>query len=153
MVDRGRDPDLLLDDGGGSVSSRAWASRTLDECAAVANLIDEVTGSDEVGAAIDAQRQKVASPELTPSARVLESLREAGTSYFRFALNQSAAHRAYFRESSLPEERMAFFDRLSRESTTEQAQREAGEHETFDEYFARARKGYEQAPAPVARRA
>ncbi|MDE0223607.1 MAG: glutamate--cysteine ligase [Gammaproteobacteria bacterium] len=153
VVGRGRDPDLLLDDGGGSVSCRAWASRTLDECAAVSNLIDEVTGSDEAGAAVDAQRQKVASPELTPSARVLESLREANTSYFRFALNQSAAHKAYFRESSLPEERMAFFDRLSRESTAEQAHREAGEHETFDEYFARARKGYEQAPAPVARRA
>lgn len=153
VVDRGRDPDLLLDDGGESVSCRGWASRTLDECAVVADLVDEVTGSDEAGEAVDAQRQKVERPERTPSARILESLREADTSYFRFALGQSASHKAYFGGSSLGEERMAFFDRLSRESTAEQVQRESGEHETFDEYFARARKGYEQAPAPVARRA
>ena len=148
VVDRGRDPNLLLDDGGGTVSCRAWATRILDDCSSVASLIDEVSGDGQAGEAVEAQRQKVAQPEKTPSARVLASIREAKTSYFRFALNRSTSHKAHFCESPLSEERLAFFDRLSRESVAEQARREAGERETFDEYFARARKGYEQDPVP-----
>ena len=151
VVDRGRDPNLLLDDGYGTVGCGAWATRILDDCSDVANLIDEVSGDGQAGEAVDAQRHKVARPEHTPSARVLESMRQGKVSYFRFALNQSTSHKAHFCENPLSEERMAFFDRLSSESTAEQARREASERETFDEYFARARRGYERDPVPDAR--
>ncbi len=153
VVDHGRDPNLLLDDGNTTVSCPAWATRLLDDCGVVANLIDEVSGDGHVGEAVDAQRAKVAQPERTPSARILESMRLAQTSYRSFALRQTASHKAYFSESPLSEERIAFFDRLSRESTAAQTRREASESETFDEYFARSREGYEQAQVPDARRA
>ena len=153
VVDRGRDPNLLLDDGNGALSCPAWATRILEDCSVVANLIDEVSGDGHVAEAVDAQRAKVAWPERTPSARILESMRRAETSYRSFALNQSVSHKAYFSESPLSKERMAFFDGLSRKSMAEQTQREASERETFDEYFARSRKGYEQVPVPDARRA
>ena len=153
VVDRGREPKLELDDGNGTLSSVAWASRILDDCQVVADLIDEVTGDGHAGEAVDAQRAKVARPERTPSARILKRIREAETSYRLFALTQSASHRAYFREDSLPRDRIAFFDQLSRESSAEQARREASEHGAFDEYFAQTRKGYEQDPVPDARRA
>ena len=153
VVTHGRDPNLLLDDGNGTVPCSAWATRILDDCSVVANLIDEVSGDGQVGEAVDAQRSKVAEPELTPSARILQSMRLARTSYRSFALHQSASHKAYFSESPLGKERTAFFEGLSRESTAEQTRREASESETFDEYFTRSRKGYEQVPVPDARRA
>ena len=66
VVDRGRDPNLELDDGNGAVSCAAWASRILDDCGIVADLIDEVSGGGEAGEAVEAveeQRAKVAQPE------------------------------------------------------------------------------------------
>ena len=153
VVTHGRDPKLLLDDGIETVSCPAWATRILEDCGVVANLIDEVSGDGHVGRAVDAQRAKVARPELTPSARMLESMRRAEISYRSFALNQSVSHKTYFSESPLSRERMAFFEGLSGESTAEQTRREASERETFEEYFARSRKGYEQVPVPDARRA
>lgn len=153
VVDRGRDPNLKLDDGNVALSATAWASRILDDCSRVADLIDEVSGDGLVGEAVEAQRAKVAQPERTPSARILEHIREAEPSYRLFALTQSASHKSYFREDSLPEDRITFFDRLSRESSAEQARREASERETFDEYFAQTRKGYGQDPLRDARRA
>lgn len=153
VVDRGRDPDLELHDGDGVLSCAAWASRILDDCSVIADLIDEVSGDGLVGEAVDAQRAKVGQSERTPSARILREIRETETSYRLFALTQSASHKAYFREDSLPKEKIAFFDRLSRESSAEQARREASERETFDEYFAQTRKGYEQDPLPDVRRA
>ena len=153
VVDRGRDPNLELDDGNDTLSRAAWARCILDDCAVVAELMDEVSGDGFVGAAVEAQRAKVAQPERTPSARILKEIREAETSYRLFARTQSASHKAYFREDSLPEDRIAFFEALSRESSAEQAHREASEGGTFDGYFAQTRKGYEQDPLPDARRA
>ncbi len=153
IVDCGRDPNLVLDDGSGTVNCPAWAIRMLDDCGVVAGLIDEVSGDGHAGAAVDAQRDKVARPEVTPSARVLTSMREARTSYRRFTLHQSASHKAHYCENSLTPERIAFFERLSRESLAAQRRREASERGSFDEYLARVRKGYEQVPVPDARRA
>ncbi len=153
VVDRGRDPNLELDDGNFAVSSAAWASRILDDCGVVADLIDEVSGDGLVGEAVEAQRAKVAQPERTPSARILREIRDTETSYRLFALTRSASHKAYFREDSLPEDRIALFEALSRRSSAEQARREASERETFDEYFAQTRKGYGRDPLRDARRA
>ena len=151
VVDCGRDPDLRLDDGNGMLSRAAWANRILDDCAVVADLIDEVSGDGLVGEAVRAQRAKVARPERTPSARILERIRETETSYRLFALTRSASHKAYFREDSLSRDRIAFYEELSRASSAEQARREADERETFDAYFAQIRKGYGQDPLPNAR--
>ena len=153
VVDRGRDPNLELDDGNGALSCAAWASRILDDCGIVADLIDDVSGDGLAGEAVEAQRAKVARPERTPSARILREIGDTETSYRLFALTQSVSHKAYFREDSLLGDRIAFFEALSRESSAEQARREASEGETFDEYFAQTRKGYEQDPLPDARRA
>ena len=136
IVERGRDPDLQLDCGDTSISRTQWAGEILDRCAAVAVLIDEVAGDDLATYAVELQRQKIASPALTPSARVLASMRMQRVPFFRFAMNQSAAHKGYFDEHRLRASRREHFEQLSRQSIEDQRKIEASDSQSFDAYLA-----------------
>ena len=137
VVERGREPGLQLDHGGVHLPLATWAGRLLDECARVAEEIDAVTGRAHHVDAVDLQRRKVLEPELTPSARVLNALRQQRVPFFRFAMNQSAAHRGYFEERPLGTERMKELTAMSAESLAVQARVEGGDRETFEEYLER----------------
>ena len=137
VVERGREPGLELIDGGVGVPLASWAGRLLDQCVRVAEEVDAVTGIANHAEAVDLQRRKVAEPELTPSARVLNALRQQRVPFFRFAMNQSAAHRGYFEEHPLSPERHKQFTAMSEESLAAQARMEAGDRETFEAYLKR----------------
>ena len=136
VVECGRQPGLELIDGGG-VSLVAWAGRLLDRCVQIAEAVDAVTGVAAHTEAVDLQRRKVAQPELTPSARVLNALRHQRVPFFRFAMNQSAAHRGYFEERPLSPERHKELTAMSDESLARQARMEADDQETFEAYLKR----------------
>ena len=137
VVERGRQPGLELIDGGRSVPLVAWAGQLLDQCTRVAQEVDAVTGGTDHADAVALQRRRVAQPELTPSARVLNALRQQRVPFFRFAMNQSAAHRGYFEEHPLSPDRHKELTTMSDESLTRQARMEAGDRETFEEYLKR----------------
>ena len=139
VVQRGREPGLLLDDCGTPIPLAAWADRLLAECAQVAAEMDAAagSGSDDHTAAVDQQRRKVATPALTPSARVLNALRRQRVPFFRFAMNQSAAHRGLFDEHPLVGERLKEMTAMTEESLAAQHRVERADHETFDEYLER----------------
>ena len=149
VVERGREPGLELIDGGVGVPLASWAGRLLDQCVRVAEEVDAVTGIANHAEAVDLQRRKVAEPELTPSARVLNALRQQRVPFFRFAMNQSAAHRGYFEEHPLSPERHKQFTAMSEESLAAQARMEAGDRETFEAYLKRFLEL--DIPRPVAR--
>ena len=137
VVEHGRKPGLELIDGGIRFPLADWAGRMLDQCVRVAEEVDAVTGVGNHAAAVGLQRRKVVEPELTPSARVLNALRQQRVPFFRFAMNQSAAHRGYFEERPLSPERHKEFTAMSEESLTRQARMEAGDRETFKAYLKR----------------
>ena len=137
VVERGREPGLRLNDGGRGVPLVTWAGRLLGQCARVANEIDAVTGAADHAEAVDHQRRKVAEPESTPSARVLNALRRQRVPFFRFAMNQSAAHRGYFEARPLGPQRHKELTAMSEESLAAQARMEAGDRETFEAYLRR----------------
>lgn len=137
VVEHGRQPGLELVDGGVGVPLVAWAGRLLDQCVRVAEAVDAVTGAAVHTEAVDLQRRKVAQPELTPSARVLNALRQQRVPFFRFAMNQSAAHRGYFEERPLSPERHKELTAMTDESLAAQARMEAGDRESFEAYLKR----------------
>ena len=93
---RGREPGLRLHRDGREISLQQWGRETLAGMEAVCELLDGEEPGAPYRAALAAQRACVEEPALTPSARTLAGMREAGEGFFHFAKRQSLAHREYF---------------------------------------------------------
>src|SRR5690606_22983954 len=75
-VKEGRRPGLQLSHGGQPVGLQAWGLELLERIAPCAELLDAAHGDDLHRQALASQRAKLEDARLTPSARVLQSLRE-----------------------------------------------------------------------------
>ncbi len=137
VVRKGRDPALLLSRRGAAISLKDWASAILGEVQEVATLLDAINGNGQSTAATRAQVAKVADSTLTPSAQVLQRMRELKTSYFRFAMNQSLANSDYFRGQTLTAPVREGLVRMSAESVQEQTAMEQGDTMDFATYVKR----------------
>ncbi|MEY4641456.1 MAG: hypothetical protein RLZZ227_1450 [Pseudomonadota bacterium] len=135
VVKQGRDPALVLTRKGGQISMKDWAEKILGDVLEIAKLLDDINGNDESSAATQAQFAKVANSELTPSAKVLQRMRELKTSWFRFAMNQSLASSDYFRGLQLPEATRSSFARMSETSVLEQTAIEQNDRVDFATYM------------------
>jgi glutamate--cysteine ligase len=136
VVKEGRRPGLELTRGGQPISLRVWADELIDQVAPAAALLDTQRGGTLHRDALDAQRAKLANAALTPSARVLNAMRESHRSFAHFTLGQSAEHAAYFRARPLPPERQRAYEELAVHSLAEQARIEHDEVGNFDEVVA-----------------
>lgn len=133
---RGRDPELRLRRDGREVALRDWASEIVEKVAAVAELIDRGEGGQSYTEAVQRMQARVADPERTPSARVLAELRDANSSFFEFALQVAEGHRDYFRSiAPMPSERLQALQTEARESLIRQADIEASDTLSLDEYL------------------
>ena len=133
---RGRDPDLVLSRDGEAIALADWAAELVEGTAAIADLIDRGDRSDSYRTAADVMRALVADPEQTPSARMLAELRAASCSFFDFALSVSEGHRDYFASiEQLPPERLAILEDEAQDSKRRQADIEASDDISLDEYL------------------
>lgn len=143
VVDRGREPGLELMREAAPVAITAWAQEILDGCAAIADLIDAVAPPPELPDdnheyAVGLQRRKLADPDLTPSAQVLETMRSLSVPFFRFAMNQSIQHKGYFREHRITKNRLDALTTIAAKSRDSQHAIElADAGEPFDAYLER----------------
>ena len=134
---RARDPDFRLLRDGRQVTLASWAGEIVDGVKAVAELLDRGGDGDDYAQAAEAQRALVHDPEATPSARVLSSLREERTGFFRYALQCARQHKEYFAAlAPLGPERQAMFDKEAADSLNRQEQIEAANQISFEEYLA-----------------
>jgi glutamate--cysteine ligase len=149
---RGREPGLALARDRTPVKLRDWAREILGEMAPVAGLLDG-KGDDLHAESLLRQSEKVDRPELTPSARVLESMRERREGFFDFARRLSDEHRRHLMSSALNPEHQALFDGLAAESRRRQQEIEASDDRSFDDFLnAYLSQGDDQAGAASADR-
>ena len=134
---RGRDPVLELMRNGRSVVLSDWAREIVGKVGAVAELIDRQEGGHSYSDAVALMASYVDNPDNTPSARVLEELREANCSFFDFALEVSRGHKKYF-DSITPvsNERASELEEEALESLQRQRDIEAADDISFEEYLA-----------------
>lgn len=137
VVERGREPGLALKRNGGTLTREAWSRQILDGCRPLAELLDRANGTDDYTRAWAEQGCKVDDPTLTPSARMLEIMSAQGIPFFRFAMNQSIAHKGYFDEHPLLPEQLAAYEAEARASLDEQARLEAADDVDFDTFLGR----------------
>jgi len=141
VVKRGRQPGLKLNRDGKEIALRAWATELLDRIADCAGLLDRVHGETGYSASIAPQRAKIEAPELTPSARVLESLRTSGMTFQAFMRELSRGHAEHFRSQPCTGEQLAQFRRLAAESLAEQHELERVQTGDFGEFVAAYQAG------------
>ncbi|WP_233833003.1 glutamate--cysteine ligase [Paraburkholderia sp. ZP32-5] len=132
----GRKPGLELIRDGKPIAMLDWANELLVKIDAAAAVLDNLHGGDEHARAVAAQRAKLADVSLTPSARVLQTMRDKQQSFIAFALAQSEAHAAYFRASPLDAAQTQTFTDLATQSLDEQAKLEREEVGSFDAFVA-----------------
>ena len=135
-VKEGRRPGLTLTRNDAEVPLLEWAAELLERIRPLAELLD--SEHNYAGAhlsALELQKAKVANPDKTPSARVLEEVRALG-SFAKFGLQQSELHARALRAEPLMPAEVALFDETAKASLDEQARIEAADSGSFDDFVA-----------------
>lgn len=146
VVKQGRKPGLTLEREGQATPLAQWGSELLSLIRPYAHVLDKAYGTTAYIEAVDAQEEKLANPDSTPSARVLAGIKAHGGSFSAYTLAQSAEHAKTLRAHPLSAVETAQFDRERIRSIEEQRSLEQNDAIDFDTYVTR----YEQAlQAPV----
>ncbi|MDI7065965.1 hypothetical protein QMO17_32490, partial [Klebsiella pneumoniae] len=132
----GRKPGLELTRDGKPIAMTDWANELFIQIDAAAAKLDALHGGDAHARAVAVQRAKLADASLTPSARVLQTMRDKQQSFLEFGLEQSEAHAAYFRSRPLDAAQTKEFTDLAAKSLAEQAKLEREEVVSFDAFVA-----------------
>jgi glutamate--cysteine ligase len=135
VVNRGRQPGLLLNNCAGEVPLDQWADGLLSDMEPLAALLDTAFDSADYSNSLHEQVAKVADPELTPSARILREMREKDLPFFRLALSYSERWGDYFRNRPLPTDIQAAFEQETRRSLDAQAEIERADDVSFEQYL------------------
>ena len=134
----GRDPDFRLMRNGEAVTLNSWANEILDKVLAVAEIIDAGDASASYAESVGQMQQHLAHPDMLPSARLLDELRQTGSSFFEYSLNTAKKHSEYFASiTPLDEHRAAEFEQEARDSIRRQLAIEASDDIGLDEYLRR----------------
>ncbi len=142
-VIEGRKPGVLLQDRDQNRVLKEWAADILESMAPLAQHLDaKLPDSDHVDS-LALQRTKVNQPETTPSARILNAMQQESIPYFRFAMNQSLAHKAHHASYDVSDAIKAHFRELAADSVSAQAKIDKTPAPGFDEYLSNILKAYE----------
>ena len=131
----GRQPGLELTRHDQSIPLKDWALELCEAMQEVASLLDEVNHCDSYSKSLSAQIECVNDPSKTPSARMLEEMRDHEEGFFHFAQRKSLQYLDYFKTRELSPERQGFFESSTQESLIKQLQIEDSDTLNFDEYL------------------
>jgi glutamate--cysteine ligase len=115
VVTRGRQPQLQLLVHNHEQPLRDLAHTLFDDMTPYAEMLDAAYDHRQHSAALAALRQRVAHPDLTPSAQVLEAVAQHG-GYFNFAHAMSQRHTEHLRSAPLAPETLQQMQRATQES-------------------------------------
>lgn len=136
VVECGRDPDIELQKpNGDQIKLSEWADELLQGCEEIAAVMDEAGKTTRYGEATAAQAAKVANPDLTPSARVLNEMAENNQPFFRFSMSQAETIKRQALVPGLDEPLMRSFSEESARSIARQAEIEAADSEDFPTFL------------------
>lgn len=138
VAQRGREPDLLLEDGPRERRLREWGDALLDACEPIAEALDAAHGTPRLRPhrdALEAARLSLVEPARTPSARTLHEMETRyGNSFPAFALAHSLAHRDELLGRPLDPAVHARQERIAQASRDEQRRIEASDSMPFEIY-------------------
>lgn len=134
VAHHGRNPELTLQRPEGDILFSTWAGELMQAMQGVAQLLDTIHQENSYTHALNMHAILVHQPELTPSARVLNEIMEAG-SFFDFANKQSQLHKKLFMNRRLPKETGNRFAAMVMQSLQQQKLLELENNIAFDEFL------------------
>lgn len=144
VVNRGREPGLMLQRSTGSCSLQDWAEELFSGISQVADLLDKAYQSEEYSAACSAMYQRIQQPELTPSAQLLADMQTNNQSYIDLIMSLSHQHAEYFRQSSAESSQQQLFEQEAAQSLLQQQQIEQQDNIDFSHYLQNYFQQYQQ---------
>ncbi len=135
VVDHGREPGLLLSNAGKKVSLADWGQAILDGVSNTAQALDSAHGSKTYQAIVEQMRALVRDPELTPSAKMLATLRDRNLSYFNYMMERAREQAQYYGERPLSAAELDAARQTAEVSLAQQGQIESGDSVDFDQYL------------------
>ncbi|MGI9324222.1 MAG: glutamate--cysteine ligase [Pseudomonadales bacterium] len=136
VVERGREPGLMLETAKGARPLAQLADEILDGCAEIAALQDRAeAGAGVFFDALQQQRDKVVDAAMTPSAQVLAAMAQEKIPFFRFAMHQAEAHRDAFEARPLNPGEVRQFEHLRVASLQRQTEIEAADSQPFEAFL------------------
>ena len=135
VAHKGRDPALKLNRNASKVKLKGWAEEILSGMQSVSELLDQHKQQTPYQDALQLQCNKVIDSNLTPSARMLNEMRETKEGFYHFAKRMSEKHNLYFKNLNLTPERKQFFDEAAIVSLEKQNKIEQSDTQDFDEYL------------------
>ena len=135
VAHQGRDPTLTLNYNAKQLKLKKWAIDIFDGMQSVSELLDQHKVGTPYQDSLKYQRNKIMDPELTPSARMLNEMRETKEGFYHFAKRMSEKHNRYFTSLNLSEEKNNFFDEASKKSIERQKEIEASDTLNLDDYL------------------
>ncbi|MEI6895538.1 MAG: glutamate--cysteine ligase [Colwellia sp.] len=138
VVLRGRDPTLLLSDRNskGEISLKSissWGNEVFVQLQQVADLLDKAYGTTQYNEAIVREQAKINDANLTPSAQLLTIIKEQCLS--QFALDKAIQYQQQAKGRDYQFYHQSFFDESVPASHQAQADIEASDELTFDDFL------------------
>ncbi len=137
VVKEGRKPGLMLVNQNKPVSLAEWGTELLERLAPCADLLDAAHGGQEYAKAVAAQTGKIRDSASTPSARLLQNMRDQNLSLHDYSLQQSLRHRDTLRAQPLGASTLHDYQQIASDSIAEQKRLEDSDTEDFSSYVAR----------------
>ncbi|MCP3851486.1 MAG: glutamate--cysteine ligase [Gammaproteobacteria bacterium] len=132
---QGRKPGLKLSRRLKNQSLKSWAMEIMQEMVAICELLDADDPSKPYSSSLKKQTERVAHPDMTPSARMLDDMRQDRESFHGFASRMSRQHFHYYKNLELAPEQEQFYKDEAKKSVTEQELIENSDRGSFEEYL------------------
>ena len=132
---RGREPGLLLEQGGKEVTLKDWGTEIVAQCAPIAAALDAAHGTTDYSAALGAAMVGLNDSSTLPSARVLAAMaKDHDNSFVKFVRAKSEKTKAYFQALPFSREQHSHYMHLSEQSMADQKKIEAQDSMPFEMY-------------------
>jgi glutamate--cysteine ligase len=140
VVVRGRDPQLLLNDQGTDKSVLAWGNEIFTELMKVALCLDTANDTEKYSQAVTRERAKLENSQLTPSAQLVDLVKQEGLNFSSYSLDTAKQYRASVLAGNYELFNEKHFVDSAKKSHEDQLTIEEGDTVGFDqfltEYFA-----------------
>jgi len=131
----GRKPGLELDNGNQTILLQDWATEILESMQPVCAILDKEDADKPYSSALAQQRLLIENPDLTASARMLDSMTQTRQPFSCFALNKSAEHARYFGLTKLDKTHTQEFNDMTEMSLAKQKEIESKEQIPFADFL------------------
>ncbi|MDQ7089543.1 MAG: glutamate--cysteine ligase [Methylococcales bacterium] len=132
----GREPSIKINRQGQMIPLRTWANDILQAMQPICDILDAGKRDKPYSAALKEQQARVNDADLTPSARILQAMKQQQQPFGCFGLDASKKHNDYFKsQAPLDQAMVAQFKEMAEKSHRQQQQIEANDVLSFDDFL------------------